>query len=87
MSLQLRPETEAAITALADASGVSVDEYVAALLEHQPSASQPPSKARRALSARIRDIWADMPDEVRAKSPTDGASQHDRYIYGIPKRS
>jgi hypothetical protein len=86
MSLHLRPETEAAITALANASGVSVEEYVAALLEQQPSATEPAPKARRPLSARIRDIWANMPAEVRAKLPTDGASQHDHYIYGTPRR-
>ena len=38
------------------------------------------------LSARIRRIWADMPEEVRAKLPDDGAAQHDHYIYGVPKR-
>jgi uncharacterized protein (DUF2267 family) len=40
----------------------------------------------RPLSARIREIWADMPDEVSAKLPADGASQHDHYMYGVPKR-
>lgn len=47
-----------------------------------PAKAQP----RRPLSARIREIWADMPDDVRAKLPADGASQHDHYIYGVPKR-
>jgi hypothetical protein len=42
--------------------------------------------SRRPLAVRIREIWADIPDEVRAKLPPDGASQHDRYIYGVPKR-
>ncbi len=41
---------------------------------------------KKPLALRIREIWADMPDEVRAKLPADGASQHDHYIYGIPKR-
>ena len=31
-------------------------------------------------------LMADMPPEELAKSPTDGASQHDHYIYGTPKR-
>ena len=38
------------------------------------------------LAERIREIWSDMPDEVRTKLPSDGASQHDHYIYGVPKR-
>jgi hypothetical protein len=50
-------------------------------------AAMPTAEARKPLAARIRDIWADMPDEVRAKLPTDGASQHDHYIYGVPKRA
>ena len=27
-----------------------------------------------------------LPEDVVAKLPTDGASQHDHYIYGTPKR-
>jgi predicted DNA-binding antitoxin AbrB/MazE fold protein len=27
-----------------------------------------------------------LPEEVVSKLPTDGASQHDHYIYGTPKR-
>jgi len=45
-----------------------------------------PAAARKPLAARIREIWADLPDDVRAKPPADGASQHNYYIYGAPKR-
>ncbi len=37
-------------------------------------------KDTRPLLSKIRDIWRDMPDEVRAKLPEDGASQIDHYI-------
>lgn len=46
MSVHLRPETEARITALAAASGVSVDDYLAALFAKEPEnepASSPDS--------------------------------------------
>jgi hypothetical protein len=43
--------------------------------------------AKKPLVVRIREIWADIPDEVRAKLPADGASEHDHYIYGVPKRA
>lgn len=40
-----------------------------------------------------RPIWElfeeftnDLPDEVIAQLPTDGAEQHDHYLYGVPKR-
>ena len=35
---------------------------------------------------RIVALTADAPAEELAKPPTDGASQHDHYLYGMPKR-
>jgi antitoxin component of MazEF toxin-antitoxin module len=35
---------------------------------------------------RILALTADAPPEELAKPPTDGASQHDHYLYGAPKR-
>ena len=35
---------------------------------------------------RIAALTADAPPEELAKVPTDGASQHDHYLYGTPKR-
>jgi bifunctional DNA-binding transcriptional regulator/antitoxin component of YhaV-PrlF toxin-antitoxin module len=43
--------------------------------------------ARPPLWERIRDLTADAPPEELAKLPTDGASQHDHYLYGAPKQS
>jgi hypothetical protein len=34
----------------------------------------------------IADNMKDVPPEVMAAMPEDGASQHDHYIYGWPKR-
>jgi antitoxin component of MazEF toxin-antitoxin module len=41
---------------------------------------------RRPIWERIAEMVADVPPEELAKLPTDGASQHDHYIYGTPKR-
>ena len=41
---------------------------------------------RRPSWERIAERVADVPPEELAKLPTDGASQHDHYIYGTPKR-
>jgi len=44
---------------------------------------------RSSLSQRrqiILDSMRDIPVEIMATTPTDGASQHDHYIYGWPKR-
>ncbi len=38
------------------------------------------------ISKVIAEIMSDVPAEKPAKLPKDGASQHDHYIYGWPKR-
>ena len=47
-----------------------------------PVAVQP----RRNIAEIIRENMQDVPPEVMASMPTDGAAQHDHYIYGWPKR-
>lgn len=82
ITLDIGPEIEAGLAATARAHGLSAEQYARQVLE-QALAS---AADRRPLAARIREIWADIPGEVRAKLPADGASQHDHYIYGVPKR-
>jgi antitoxin component of MazEF toxin-antitoxin module len=41
---------------------------------------------RPTLAERIAALTADAPPEELDKMPTDGASQHDHYLYGTPKR-
>jgi predicted DNA-binding antitoxin AbrB/MazE fold protein len=38
------------------------------------------------LAEQIIALANALPDEVVARLPADGASQHDHYIYGTPKR-
>jgi hypothetical protein len=83
ITLDIRPEIEAELEATARAHGLSAEQYARQLLEKALASAG----TKKPLSARIRQIWADMPDEVRAKLPADGASQHDHYIYGVPKRA
>jgi hypothetical protein len=33
------------------------------------------------------ELFDDIPEEELERLPTDGAAQHDHYIYGTPKRS
>ena len=42
--------------------------------------------ARAPIWERILALTADAPPDELAKVPTDGASQHDHYLYGTPKR-
>jgi hypothetical protein len=81
LTIDLPDEQEAVLNARAQAEGVSAEECAGHLLIEALAAG-----AKSPLAARIRGIWSDMPASVRAKLPTDGASQHDHYIYGVPKR-
>jgi hypothetical protein len=41
---------------------------------------------RKPIWQVAQDLMADVPPEVIDTLPTDGAEQHDHYIYGTPKR-
>lgn len=41
---------------------------------------------KQTFGDKIREIVADVPDEVWDRIPADGSEQHDHYIYGTPKR-
>ena len=89
-TIELPDEAAEALTAKATAAGLTLVSWLkqVAGTEQKPLPVQPhASDVQKPLAARIREIWADMPDEVRAKLPADGASQHDHYIYGVPKRT
>ncbi len=43
-------------------------------------------RRRLPIWERIAALTADAPPEELEKPPTDGASQHDHYLYGTPKR-
>jgi antitoxin component of MazEF toxin-antitoxin module len=42
--------------------------------------------ARPSLAERIAAGARALPPEVQDQLPTDGAAQHDHYLYGTPKR-
>jgi len=83
LTIDLPDDEISLLNATASAAGLSAEQCARELLKQALAASG----ARRPLSARIREIWSDIPDEVRARLPADGASQHDHYIYGVPKRA
>lgn len=41
---------------------------------------------RRTIWDEIREITKEVPAEVWERLPTDGAEQHDHYLYGTPKK-
>ena len=80
--IDLPDEEVAALAAKARAQGVSAEQYARLVLEHDLKTGS----SRRTISQTIREIWSDMPAGDQAKLPSDGASQVDHYVYGLPKR-
>jgi hypothetical protein len=84
LTIELPDEQQAALTAKACAQGLSAEQYARQVLQHDLEVS--PARPRRHISEVIRDNMRDVPPEIMATMPKDGASQHDHYIYGLPKR-
>jgi len=82
LSIDLPDEQTATLKAKAKTQGLSAEQYARQILGDELTAGTRP----RRISSTIRQIWKDVPDEVRAKLPPDGASQVDHYVYGLPKR-
>jgi hypothetical protein len=82
LTIDLPAEKTAILAAKARAQGVTAEQFATQLLEETLT-----PETRKPLAVGIREIRASMPPEIRAKLPGDGASQHDHYIYGVPKRT
>jgi hypothetical protein len=90
VTLELSPEREAVLTAQAKARGLTIEQWLLRLAEQ--SAEVAP--ATEAADRDDRPIWEvigenmkDVSCEEFAKLPRDGASEHDHYLYGHPKRN
>jgi hypothetical protein len=81
LTIELPDEDVTILEAKAHAQGVSAELYAQQILKRDLE-----QQTREPISARIRQLWRDMPTEVGAKLPVDGASQIDHYVYGLPKR-
>ena len=70
--------------AKAAAEGLSLDEWIQKLArpEPEPTVERPLQTAADIILTSMRKV----PPEIMATMPEDGASQHDHYIYGWPKR-
>jgi hypothetical protein len=84
--IELPDEQAAALKAKAAAQGLTLNDWLEKLASEHPAAppfvSSPLQTAANIVLARMRNV----PAEVMARMPKDGASQHDHYIYGWPKK-
>ena len=85
MVIQLPDEAAAALSAKAAAAGLTLEEWLerlAGTIIEEPTDERPLQTAADIILSRMRNV----PPEVMTARPKDGASQHDHYIYGVPKR-
>ena len=87
VTIELSEEQAEAVEAQAAAQGMSVEDWLKQVAERQAQAPLPRKTGRRHISEVIRDNMKDVPPEDLALLPADGASEHDHYIYGWPKRN
>ncbi len=90
ITLPLQPQEEARLVALAHAKGVSTDtlvrEAVDKILADAPGQTDTAKRESRPIWDVILDNMQDVPRAEFARLPKDGASEHDHYLYGHPKR-
>ncbi|MBZ5626875.1 MAG: hypothetical protein LAQ69_50600 [Acidobacteriia bacterium] len=84
LTIELSDEQQAALAAKAQTQGISAEQYARQVLEHDLQCS---GSRRRHISEVILENMRNVPPEIMATMPKDGASQHDHYIYGLPKRN
>lgn len=82
LTIQLSVEQISALQIKAAAEGLSIEDWILKLAEPE----RPVSRPRRHIADVIAENMRDVPPEIMATMPEDGASQHDHYIYGWPKR-
>jgi hypothetical protein len=89
ITLPLNPTEEARLMAAAQAKGISADALLREALDKILTDAPPhavPQTVQRPIWELIEDNMKDVPAVEFAKLPVDGASEHDHYLYGHPKR-
>jgi plasmid stability protein len=85
LTIELPDGPQAALAAKALAQGVSAEQYPRQVLEQD---LEPAVRRRRHISEVIRANMRNVPPEILAAMPKDGASEHDHYIInGLPKKN
>ena len=83
LTLELADRKQAVLKARAQARGLSAEQYASQVLDRDLEEEAPPEPFWKAFTSQTEAL----PDEAFAHLPTDGASEHDHYLYGSPKRN
>lgn len=82
LTIELSDEQAGALQMKAAAEGLSLEAWLRKLAEQ----ATPIEKPMQAAADIILSCMRNVPPEIMATMPADGASQHDHYIYGWPKK-
>ena len=81
--IELPDEQAEALRAKAAAQGLSLEDWFKSLATSEPAPADTPLQAAADIILRhMRNV----PSEIMACMPEDGANQHDHYLYGWPKK-
>jgi len=86
LRIDLPDDKTAALAAKARTRGLSAEQYAREILEQDLELEAPPGQPLRTAADIVLGSMSNVPAEDMAALPRDGASQHDHYIYGWPKR-
>jgi plasmid stability protein len=85
--IELPDDQAAALTAKAAAQGLSLEDWFRNLArDESATASEAPDKPLQTAANIILKRMRNVPAGIMAAMPKDGATQHDHYIYGLPKK-
>jgi len=88
VTIELSDEQAAALEAQAAKEGLSVEAWLQRLAEQHAETRIAGSRAAdRPVWEIMLEHMKSVPAEVFERLPTDGASEHDHYLYGSPKRN
>ena len=94
----LTPEQKGLLASLSRETGTPIPALLAKALEElqeherpgrlpgETAVSAPQPRRKKSFGEIAAELLADVPEEVFDRLPTDGAAQHDHYLYGTPKR-
>ena len=89
VTLDLPKKLEHKLSECADRQGVSAEwwlrEVVTRELQGTPTAEESPAE-EKPFWEEIEERMRQLPDDAFDGLPTDGAAEHDHYLYGSPKK-
>jgi hypothetical protein len=82
LTIEVPDEDVPALEAKAAAEGLTLEAWFKKLARQESRGGRPLETAAEIVLGHLRRV----PSEIMSAMPKDGASQHDHYIYGWPKR-